>query len=66
MFSCAVPILTHAYLSPSSEACSESDVREVYLLVIIHLDKPKPSVGTLLMNEHCLSYIFSLLLLIKK
>lgn len=66
MFSCAVFILTQVYFNPSSEAWSESDVREVYLLVTFHLDKPKPSMGTLLMNEHSLSFIFSLLPLIKK
>lgn len=66
MFSCAVFILTQVYRNPSSEAWSESDVREVYLLVIFHLDKPKPCMGTLLLNEHSLSYIFSLLPLIKK
>lgn len=51
---CTVLILTQMSPNPSSEAHSGSDVREVYQLVIFHLDKPRPSMATLLMEDHSL------------
>ena len=59
MLSCEQFCFNSVYLIPSSKVCSGSNVREVCLLVIVHLDKPKPSMIIL-------SYIFSLVPLIKK